>query len=268
MSSPSPDPRVPPAPSVLLVSYHTHTDLSLCGRPEMTFEAAVRAATFEGYSRVGFSDHVHPPGVTDHPCHASRLRRYKELRKGADSPLQVLIGGEFDVIAPGVMVEAEEIIGECEYFLVAPNHYHVHWVQAPEGDAAAVADHELDTLETAIAWAHTDIIAHPFNGNVGRPGCGPNDQYRACDKLRLRELLVRVAERGIALEIQPKFWCRPEAAGDLAELFDTWLELGGLVAPGSDAHAIESLGHWARCYDEMVRRFSLTPGRIWRPRSR
>ena len=251
--------------SVPLVSYHTHTDLSHCGRADMTFEAAIEVAVSEGYSTLGFSDHIHPVGVTDHPGHAARLRQYRQTRAGMSLPLQVFIGGEFDVVTPGAMVECDEILSECEYCLVAPNHYHVHWIQSPDGDAASVAANELDAIETALDWPHTNAIAHPFAGNVGRPGCGPNEQYRACDRLRLRELLGRAVERRIALEIQPKFWYQPSTAGELAELFDSWLDLGGLVALGSDAHTLDSLRQWARCYNEIVQRFSLTPERLWHP---
>lgn len=253
-------------PPVPLVTYHTHTDLSHCGRPEMTFEAVIDVAFAAGYSAVGFSDHIHPVGVTDHPAHAARLRQYRQMRKRLSPPLQVYIGGEFDVVTPGRMVECDEIAAECEFFLVAPNHYHVHWIQSPDGDAARVAKNELDAIETALDWAHTNAIAHPFAGNVGRPDCGPCEQYRACDRIRLRELLARAVERGIALEIQPKFWYQLETAGELAELFDSWLDLGGLVAMGSDAHTLDSLRQWAQRYHEIVQRFSLTPDNLWHPR--
>ena len=239
-------------PAAPPVSYHTHTELSHCGQPDMIFEAAVAVAAEERYSTVGFSDHIHPPQITDQPAHAARLRQYKRRRQDMGPTPEVFIGGEFDVLAPGLMVESEEIVAECEYFIVAPNHYHVHWVQTPEGDVASVAAHELDTMETAINWTHTDVIVHPFADYVKRPGCTPNDQYRSCDKSRLRELLCRAVERRIALEIQPRYWCQPERAGELSELFDSWLALGGLIAPGSDAHTLESLRHWARCYDAMV----------------
>jgi histidinol phosphatase-like PHP family hydrolase len=252
--------------TVPLVSYHTHTDLSLCGRTDMTFEAAVEYAVTEGYAAVGFTDHVHTPEVTDYGEHLARLRSYKERRRAIEPRIEVLIGGEFDVVEPGKVSGSEEIVAACEYFVVATNHYHVHWVTAPAGDAAAVAAHELETLETAIGWPHTGVIAHPFNGNVKRPDCGPGDQYRACDKTRLRELLVRAIDRGIGLEIQPKSWHQLNTDGALAELYDDWLDRGGLLAPGSDAHTLESLRHWGQCYGEVVRRFSLTPDRIWHPR--
>ena len=255
-----------PGPLIPLVSYHTHTDLSHCGKPDMTFGAALEVAVAEGYTAIGFSDHIHPVGVTDHPWHASRLRQYRQIRERMSPPLEVFIGGEFDVVSPGTMVECDEILHECEYCLVAPNHYHVHWISSSEGGAASVAAHELDAIETALDWPHTDVIAHPFAGNVGRPDCLPNEQYRACDRVRLLELLVRAIDRGIALEIQPKFWYQPEIAGELAELFDTWLDLGGLVALGSDAHTLEPLRQWARRYHEIVRRFNLTPERLWWPR--
>ena len=255
----------PAHPSVPLVTYHTHTDLSPCGKPDITFEAAIEVAISEGYSAIGFSDHVHPSGVTDHPGHAARLRQYRQMRERLSPPLQVYIGGEFDVVKPGTIVECDEIASECEFFLVSPNHYHVHWIQSPEGNAADVAAHELDAIETALDWLRTNVIAHPFADNVGRPGCGPNEQYRACDRLRLRELLVRAVERGIALEIQPKLWYHPETTGELTELFDSWLDMGGLVAMGSDAHNLDTLRQWAQRYHEIVQRFGLTPNHLWHP---
>ena len=102
------------AGSAPLVSLHTHTDLSHCAKPEMTLDAAVAFAVEHGYRALGFSDHVHIAEVTDRPAHAQRLRQYRSHRDEAGWPIQVLIGGEFEVKAKGVMVECDEILEVCE----------------------------------------------------------------------------------------------------------------------------------------------------------
>ena len=255
----------PSASPVPLVSLHTHTDLSLCGWPDMTFEAAVASAIELGYHTVGFCDHIHVAEVTDRPAHAQRLRQYRAWRDRAGWSVRVLVGGEFEVRAPGEMVECDEILEECEYVVVAPNHYQLSWVESTSGAFAEVVGRELDHMETALSWPPADILAHPFAGTVREPGHEPNGMWEAADKGRVRALLDLALERGVALEIQPKLWYQPGRAGRVAELFDWWLELGGRVAPGSDAHTLDSLRTWAESYPEVVERFGLTEEKMWWP---
>jgi histidinol phosphatase-like PHP family hydrolase len=231
----------------------------------MTLEAAVNFAVKHGYHTLGFSDHVHVAEVTDWPVHAQRLRQYKSLRDEADWPVRVLIGGEFDVQAKGAMVECAEILEICEYTVVAPNHYHVAWVESISGTCAEVASHELDCFETALNWPHTDILAHPYVGKLREPEHEPNAMWEATDEGRVRGLLELAKERGVALEVQPAFWYHPERAGRVAELIDLWLDGGGLVSLGSDAHTLASLQTWAERYGEIVDRFDLSPEKVWLP---
>tara|TARA_Y100001933_G_C18962821_1_gene548924 strand:- start:483 stop:1271 length:789 start_codon:yes stop_codon:yes gene_type:complete len=253
--------------SVPLVSLHTHTDLSHCAKPDMTLDAAVTLAVEHGYHILGFSDHIHVAEVTDRPAHAQRLRQYRSHRDEASWPIQVLIGGEFEVQAKGVMVECDEILEVCEYTVVAPNHYHLDWVECIEGTCAEVAAHELDCFETALDWPHTDIIAHPYVGKLREPGHEPNAMWKATDKSRISELIEMAKERGVAMEIQPALWYHPERAGRVAELIDLWIDGGALVSLGSDAHALASLQTWAKRYDEIVERFDLSAEKMWLPPS-
>ena len=254
-----------PDTPVPIVSHHTHTDLSLCGRADMTLEAAVAAAGEQGYRTLGFCDHSHIDSITDRPAHAERLRQYKARRDEADWPVQVLIGGEFEVQAKGAIVECDEILDVCEYVVVAPNHYQLDWVDSIAGTCAEVAEHELDHIETALNWPHTNILAHPFAGTVRESGHDPNGMWEAADKGRIRALLDLAQARGVALEIQPKLWYHPERTGRVTELIDWWLEMGGLVALGSDAHALAPLQTWTERYSEIIERFNLCPEKVWLP---
>jgi len=255
-----------PAPTgVPLVSLHTHTNLSLCGWPEMTFEVAVAAGVEQGYHTLAFCDHIHVACVTDRPAHAERLRQYRGDRDRSTWPVQVLVGGEFEVQAPGRMVESDEILEVCEYVVAAPNHYQLDWVETSYGSFGEVAARELDHIETALRWPPTDILAHPFAGTVPAPEHLPDGVWQAADKGRVSALLDLALERGVALEIQPKFWYRQERAGHLAELFEWWLDMGGQVALGSDAHSLEHLGRWTAHYCEVVKRFDLTVDNLWWP---
>ena len=242
--------------SAPLMSLHTHTDLSLCGRPDMIFEAVVETTVELGFFMVGLSDHVHPPTITDYPQHIARLRGYKERRDELGSSVKIAIGGEFEVAAPGRIIESKELVEVCEYIIVSPNHYHLSWIETPAGSAADMASHELDNIETIIAWPHADAVAHPFASGV---------LYKACDKGRLRDLFRQAIEKGIAFEIQPKFWYDPQNAGRPVEFFEIWLEMGGKVALGSDAHTLSSLRIWTTYFQEIVAYFKITRDNMWWP---
>ncbi|MFA6111731.1 MAG: PHP domain-containing protein [Candidatus Latescibacterota bacterium] len=263
-----PTDRHPPAVAearIPLVSTHTHTNLSLCGHAEMTFDAVVGTAARLGYELLVLCDHVHVPTVTNYPRHLERLAWYRQRRAELQPPLPVVIGAEFEVTAAGCVVEPEPFVEAAECAIVAPNHYQLDWVVSPRGGPVEAAAHELDHLETAIAWPHTDVVAHPFAATGITPS--PDELYLACDQGRLRELLVQAVERDVALEIQPKYWFIPERAGHLTELFETWLGLGGKVALGSDAHRLSGLQTWSEQYQEIATRFGLDRQRLWWPAS-
>ena len=248
-----------------LVSLHTHTDLSLCAKPDMTLDAAVALAVEDGYHTLGFTDHIHIAEVTDRPARAQQLREYRSRRDEANWPVRVLIGGEFEVQGKGSMVECDEILEVCEFVVVAPNHYHLRWVDSVGDTCAETAAHELDCFETAINWPHTDIIAHPYVGKIQKPEHEPNAMWDATDKNRIRDLIALAKERDVAMEIQPAMWFHPDRAGRVAELIDMWLDDGGLVSLGSDAHTLSTLRTWTERYGEIVERFDLTTEKMWLP---
>ena len=249
--------------SAPLMSLHTHTDLSLCGRPDMIFEKVVETTVELGFFMVGLSDHVHPPTITDYRRHIDRLRCYKERRAELGSSVEIAIGGEFEVAAPGRIIESEEFVEVCEYTIVSPNHYHLGWIETPAGSAADMASHELDNIETIIAWPHADVVAHPF-ANSGLPYAS-GVLYEAYDRRRLRDLFLQAKEKGIAFEIQPKLWCNRQGAGRLVEFFEIWLEMGGKVGLGSDAHTLSSLRIWTTYFQEIVAYFKITRDNMWWP---
>jgi histidinol phosphatase-like PHP family hydrolase len=252
--------------SVPLISTHTHTDLSLCGREDATFDGVVETAERLGFHTVVLTDHVHAPEVTDYPHHLDRLREYQRRRDELGTEVKIVVGAEFEVAEPGRIIAPEPFVEICECIIVAPNHYHLGWITMPQGSAASVASHELDQIETILDWPHAEVVAHPFAGTGLEHS--PNELYEVCDKERLRDLFARAIERSIAFEIQPKFCYNPLHAGRLKEFFEIWLDMGGKVALGSDAHALASLVQWAEHYGAIVDRFKLSAGDLWRPQER
>jgi len=176
------------------------------------------------------------------------------------------VGAEFEVAEPGRIIAPEPFVEVCECAIVAPNHYHLGWIAMPQGSAAAVASHELDQIETILDWPHAEVVAHPFAGTG--LAHSPNELYAACDGERLRDLFARARERSIGFEIQPKFCYNPLRAGRLMEFFEIWLDMGGKVALGSDAHSLASLAQWAEQYGTIVERFELSADDLWRPQER
>ena len=217
------------AASAPLVSLHTHTNLSHCAKPEMTLDAAVALAVEHDYRALGFSDHVHIAEVTDRPAHAQRLRRYRSHRDKAGWPIQVLIGGEL-IQAKGVMVECDEILEVCEYTVVAPNHYHLDWVECVGRTCAEVAAHEVDCFETALEWPHTDIIAHPYVGKLREPEHEPNAMWKATDKGGLARSSKWPKSEAWPWKFNPRSGIIPSVPVNVAELIDLWLDGGALVS--------------------------------------
>ena len=91
--------------------------------------------------------------------------------------------------------------------------------------------------------------------------------WDASDRSRIRDLIALGRERGVALEIQPAFWYHPERAGRVAEFIELWLDGGGNVSLGSDAHKLVSLQTWTERQVEIVERFQLTADNVWLPPS-
>ena len=250
-------------PSAPLVSTHTHTNLSLCASPEMSFAAVVQTAAEMGYRLLVLCDHIHVPSVTNYPRHLARLRRYRKERDQLDTPVRVVVGGEFEVAAPGRVIAPQEMVAACEAVIAAPNHYHLDWIVSPRGGPAVAASHELDALQTILDWPPAQVVAHPFAGSGLEHT--PDALFEACDRRRLSELLARAREQGVALEIQPKYWLDQSRASRLSELFEEWLSVGGKVALGSDAHSLQQLCGWPYLHVQIVARFGLTSAQLWWP---
>jgi len=244
------------------VSTHTHTNLSLCGAPDATFDGVLRVAAQRRYELVALTDHVHVPYVTDYAGHLGRLARYREWRAAASPPFALVIGGEFEVLAPGRVLAPPELVAACECVIAAPNHYQLPWIEDPPADVAGAAAHELACIETILAWPAAQVVAHPFFG--GGKGHSTDALLAACDRQRLDEVIHRAVERGVAFEIQPKFWLDP-AAGRLGEFFAVVLARGGRLALGSDAHNLAGLEAWAAAVPAIVARFGLRREDLWLP---
>jgi histidinol phosphatase-like PHP family hydrolase len=251
------------AAALPLVSTHTHTVLSRCAGPDATLEAIMRRAAARGFALIAATDHVHVPTYTDYPGHLARLAAYKALRAAAAFTVPLVIGGEFEVLAPGRIAANPELVAACECVIVAPNHYQCPWVAAPPAAVRDAADHELDCIQTVLDWPPAEAVAHPFFGGI--TAHSSDALFAACDPYRLDDLIDCAVERHVAFEIQPKYWEDP-AAGSLFELFARLLERGGKVALGSDAHQLASLDYWATQIAPIAARFSLRPQDLWLPR--
>jgi histidinol phosphatase-like PHP family hydrolase len=228
----------------------------------MTFAAVVQRAADLGFSLLVLTDHIHIASVTDYAAHLDRLRLYRELRDDLPPGCRVVLGGEFEVAEPGRIIAPQELSDECECAIVAPNHFQLHWVHDPPADLHGAAAHELDCIQTILDWPRAEVVAHPFFG--GATGHSSDALYGACDPGRLDEIMACALERGVAFEIQPKFTLNP-TADRLTGFFENWLDRGGKVALGSDAHALVSLGGWQEHYAAIIHQFRLQPEALWWP---
>jgi len=253
-----------PGSRIPRISTHTHTNLSHCGRPEMSLEAVSRLAADLDYALLALTDHIHIPEVTDYAYHLARLEEYKAWRGQEDLPFELVVGGEFEVAEPGRIIAPAALVDACECAVVAPNHYQLDWVVDPPDDLPGAAAHELRCIQTVLDWPAAQAVAHPFFG--GGTVHTTDDLFSACDRKQVEDLIAQAVARGVAFEIQPKFWANPTARSP-GEFFDQVLARGGKVALGSDAHALTSLAAWAEQVEAIARRFALEPGDVWWPAS-
>lgn len=140
-------------------NYHIHTNLSRCGRQEMTLSAIVKAAEAAGLREIAITDHIHP-------FETPKLRRNARVlapqKSAIRTDLKVYLGAELS--AHGVKKYTLQYADfPLDYKLYAHNHYHMFgWEQPADRSPAGYKEHCKRVLMNAIASGKPDCFAHPF----------------------------------------------------------------------------------------------------------
>jgi histidinol phosphatase-like PHP family hydrolase len=216
---------------------HIHSNLSLCAKPEMTFDNIASAARSRGFTVIGVCDHTDEVG--DWEREKRLLKNFDLARRAAQaSGVRILVGSEVTMSAPGKLSISPDTARQLDYVSVATNHYHLPGVQHPsDRTARGYADHHLDVLESVCSLERADIVTHPFlSGFMKDAQFGQEEFFEAIDEERLKELLALLGRRNIRLELNPR------VPAERTEFFRRVVEMGrdaGVrFSLGSDAHRL------------------------------
>lgn len=225
----------------ILRDYHIHTEKSACGHASNQTRAILDKVANLGYDSIGLSDHLHPG--TDRKIFQQVKGEIQQWREqNAQVPMEVLIGCEADVLAPGVVTIDLSFATIFDYVIVSPNHYHLAWVEKPPCKTATLEqciEHLLATHLTA-ANPPAQIIAHPFTYGCSRFA----ELVDHLDADRLWPLIHRAKVNQVAMEISSGAVNSPHQEF-VQKFYTLCLENGVKLCPGSDAHRLEDVGELA-----------------------
>lgn len=224
--------------------WHIHTVFSPCAARDMEFSAIVAKALERGLRGVGFTDHPFRRGLAKHHLEID------EYRKKLYAPIDIFIGAELEVAGPGRLVIDPEDLPVADYIIAAPSHYNVLQEEPVENmsDARQWSERLLMDFRNVLG-SGADIIAHPFHvyslqynlpAGIGFPPLG--DVLKLMDRERLRGIMKRLAEEGVALEISRRAHSDPALRSFLEGVFLEYKEYGGKFSLGSDAHSLDRVG--------------------------
>jgi histidinol phosphatase-like PHP family hydrolase len=216
---------------------HIHSNLSLCAKPEMTFENIGSVARSRGFGVIGVCDHIDVVGDRDRERKV--LGNLDLARRAAEANgLRILVGSEVTMLAPGKLAISADTARKLDYISVATNHYHLVGVELPsDRTSRGCASHHLAMLESVCELERADILVHPFiSGFMRNVDFDQEEFFRAIDEERLRAVLARLAGRGIRLELNLRV--PAERTDFFRRIIQMGREVGVRFTVGSDAHGL------------------------------
>ena len=247
--------------------YHIHTRLSPHTDKHLGIDKIIQIQQNRGMEEIGVTDHDFSYG--------SRTKNIDRARKTIDeceSSISVRLGAESHMLEYRVPSIDIRFAAYFDYILMAPNHYHFRGVARPTRllDPKNVAVHELYMFEAAIACPITDVVVHPFVLSPEVFGFSKeefssfgNEMMEQIEQKRLINVLDMASQRGIGIEISPRFIKYNQR--HLIEFYQLCLEREVKLMIGSDAHNAEQLEELA-LLEPVLEALGVVEEHLWRPR--
>lgn len=247
--------------------YHIHTKLSPCAARDFDIEKIIPIQQEQGMKEIGITDHDYSYGYK-----IKNIETARKAIKQCNPSISVHLGVESHILEYRVPSINISLAAHFDYVLMAPNHYHLRGVSLPTdlGHPGKVGIHEMYMFEAAVACPLTDAVAHPFvlMPNVFRLSreelsAFGQEMMRYVDKKRLIHQLDLASQRGIGIEISPKFIYYNQR--HLVEFYQLCLERGVKLLIGSDAHRYEELGGLS-VLEPILKELGVSDEQLWRPK--
>lgn len=238
---------------IFLSDMHIHSFASVCCQDEkQTPENIVPLLAKHGYKKIGFVDHVWISRDIE-PSHFYKTQngeRHLELLNFIHSckwEIEVLVGCEADMKAPGVFGITQEFKEKMDYVVMATDHFHMtDFVEQPEDKTPeGVGKHMLKFFISAAKSGLADILVHPFFPY------GYVDLYdKSIASLSDAELLDAfsiAASNNIGIEINKCYLPNPQYERFFSletplRVLSLAKQAGCTFTLGSDAHSLASFG--------------------------
>jgi histidinol phosphatase-like PHP family hydrolase len=247
--------------------YHIHTNLSPCAAREFSLEKAIQIQQDKGLKELGITDHDYAYGFKP-----KNIETVRKAMKELEPSISVYLGVESHMLEYRVASINIQLAAYFDYVLVAPNHYHLRGVSLPADfrNPRRVATHEFHMFEAAIACPLTDAVVHPFvlTPSVFRMSkeeitAFGQEMMRYIDQKRLIYQLDIAAQRGIGIEISPRFIRYNQM--HLVEFYQLCMERGIKLLIGSDAHSAEELEELSKL-EPVLSELGVEEKHLWRPK--
>lgn len=219
--------------------YHNHTALSYCSKKNYTAREMVLRMKEVGLVRAGFSDHYYPNETV--PANSVRIVR-EEI--GEVSDIDIAIGTEVDMVAPGVLEAGAEELAPFDFVSVACPHWHNDRIKRPiRYTNDCLAQEQYDMVLSLSRMPYVDILVHPFTFSSAEKFM-PIDQralmgyYTEAD---LDRIIDGFLKSDIALELHANL-LKEDYAESLKPLIRRCVSRGVKFSLGSDAHEIARVG--------------------------
>jgi histidinol phosphatase-like PHP family hydrolase len=153
-----------------------------------------------------------------------------------NSPVQILIGVEADVVAKDKLSIDKSFANELDYVIVSASHFHLPGIEKPEStNMLDIAQHYVNKLKIALSFDFVSIIAHPFKTPYNPLG-SPLDYLNKIPVDQLYEIAAISKQKKIAMEINAILGTDQEYLTAISKFIAVCKEVGVKFTYGSDAH--------------------------------
>ena len=253
------------------IDFHVHTHFSKCADRNMIPADMIKRFEGKGYTHLGFSDHLNS---------SEDLENIAILKKDIallTTPIQIFLGCEIDLIAPGKITMGKEIRNHVDFVLLSATHYqsHVDFYAPKSLEPEDVADNVFRMFEAACSIPYADVIAHPFSCfGLSRylPGDLANWEGREIDisylvpmimEMDIEEALDKALKSGIAMEISPKSM-NPQLLDGILDFYALCKEMGLKFSIGDDTHSVDTIGTTGMV-KYIIKKLDINEDDLWLP---